>query len=126
MVGKIIKSTNANADDSVSTLPHAFTEQGVAMLSAVLRSQTAIQTSISIMNAFVAMRQFVQTNGALLQRMDALEIHHLALAQDTHTKFEKVFTELADKNNLKPAQGVFFGLDNSALKVMDRVRELLK
>ena len=91
-----------------STLPHAFTEQGVAMLSAVLRSQTAIQTSISIMNAFVAMRQFIQTNGILLQRMDALEIHHLALAQDTHTKFEKVFTELADKNNPKPAQGVFF------------------
>jgi hypothetical protein len=78
------------------------------MLSAVLRSQTAIQTSISIMNAFVAMRQFIQTNGILLQRMDALEIHHLALAQDTHTKFEKVFTELADKNNPKPAQGVFF------------------
>lgn len=79
-----------------STLPYAFTEQGVAMLSAVLRSQTAIQTSISIMNAFVAMRQFIQTNGVLLQRMDALEIHHLALAQDTHTKFEKVFAELAD------------------------------
>ena len=91
-----------------STLPYAFTEQGVAMLSAVLRSQTAIQTSISIMNAFVAMRQFIQTNGVLRQRMDALEIHHLALAQDTHTKFEKVFAELADKNNPKPVQGVFF------------------
>ena len=60
------------------------------------------------MNAFLAMRQFIQTNGVLLQRMDALEIHHLALAQDTHTKFEKVFAELADKNNPKPAQGVFF------------------
>ena len=52
-----------------SALPHAFTEQGVAMLFAVLRSKTAIQTSISIMNAFVAMRQRIQVSGVLLQRM---------------------------------------------------------
>ena len=90
-----------------TSLPCAFKEQGVAMLSAVLRSNTAIQTSISIMNAFVAMRQFIQSNGALLQRMDALEFHQLALIKDTDTKFEKIFSELADKNNRKPSQGVF-------------------
>jgi hypothetical protein len=72
-----------------SALPYAFTEQGVAMLSAVLRSTTAIQTSISIMNAFVAMRQVIQTNGGLLQRIDALEYQYLTLATDTNTKFEK-------------------------------------
>lgn len=91
-----------------SALPHAFTEQGVAMLSAVLKSETAIKTSIAIIQAFVAMRQFIQTNGALLQRMDTLESQQLALARDTHAKFEKVFTELAEKHNVKPSQGVFF------------------
>ena len=55
-----------------SALPHAFTEQGVAFF-AVLRSKTAIHTTISIMNALVAMRQFIRANGFLLQRMDALE-----------------------------------------------------
>jgi len=78
------------------------------MLSAVLRSGTAIKTSISIMNAFVAMRQFIQTSGALLQRMDTLESTQLALAKDVDTKFEKIFSELTDKNSSKPFQGVFF------------------
>lgn len=91
-----------------STLPQAFTEQGVAMLSAVLRSETAIKTSISIMNAFVAMRQFIQTNNTLMQRMSSLELQQMALAKDTHTQFEKVFSELAEKNNVEPTQGVFF------------------
>lgn len=91
-----------------SSLPYAFTEQGVAMLSAVLRSNTAIKTSISIMNAFVAMRQFIQTNTALVQRMNSLEIQHIALAKDTQSQFDKVFSELANKNTLEPTQGVFF------------------
>lgn len=91
-----------------SSLPYAFTEQGVAMLSAVLRSDIAIKTSIAIIQAFVAMRQFIQTNGALLQRMDTLELQQLTLAKDTQAKFEKVFNELAGKHNVKPKQGVFF------------------
>lgn len=91
-----------------SALPNAFTEQGVAMLSAVLRSDTAIKTSISIMNAFVAMRQVIQTNSGLVQRMNSLELQQMALAKDTQTQFEKVFSELAEKNNIKPTQGVFF------------------
>ena len=107
-----------------SALPYAFTEQGVAMLSAVLRSTTAIQTSISIMNAFVAMRQVIQTNGGLLQRIDALENQYLTLATDTNTKFEKVFSELADKNTRKPLQGVFF--DGQIFDAYRFVSELLR
>lgn len=91
-----------------SSLPHAFTEQGVAMISAVLKSDTAVKTSVAIIQAFVAMRQFMQTNGALLQRMDTLESQQLTLAKDMQTQFEKVFNELADKHNAKPKQGVFF------------------
>ena len=45
---------------NVKKLPYAFTEQGVAMLSAVLKSDTAVQTSIMIMEAFVALRRFMQ------------------------------------------------------------------
>ena len=54
-------------------LPHAFTEQGVAMLSAVLRSEKAIKVSIEIMNAFVQMRHYFRNNLALANRLTAVE-----------------------------------------------------
>jgi len=54
-------------------LPFAFTEQGVAMLSAVLNSTRAVNTSISIMRAFVMMRQWALTHQELSKRLDALE-----------------------------------------------------
>lgn len=51
------------------TLPYAFTEQGVAMLSAVLRSPTAVQVSISIMDAFVAMRNYIASATTLTSEL---------------------------------------------------------
>jgi len=54
-------------------LPYVFTEQGVAMLSAVLKSKTAIQTSIYIINTFVQMRKFISNNALVFQRLDSLE-----------------------------------------------------
>lgn len=47
------------------TLPYVFTEQGIAMLSGLLRNHIAIQVSISIMNAFVEMRRFIGTSGQI-------------------------------------------------------------
>ena len=54
------------------TLPFAFTEQGVAMLSSVLRSQTAIQTSIRIIDAFVAMRNYIMSTRSIEAELSAL------------------------------------------------------
>lgn len=51
-----------------TTLPYAFTEQGVAMLSAVLKSATAVEVSIRIMEAFISMRRFISQNAGLFQR----------------------------------------------------------
>ena len=55
-------------------LPYAFTEQGVAMLSGILKSKTAIRVSIQIINAFVAMRNFIAANAEIFQRLERLEI----------------------------------------------------
>ena len=60
-----------------STLPFAFTEQGVAMLSAVLKSPTAVNTSIRIIEAFVAMRNFLMNNASIFQRMERIEMKQL-------------------------------------------------
>ena len=54
-------------------LPYAFTEQGVAMLSTVLRSPRAVQVNIEIMRAFVRLRQMLQANAGLARKLAALE-----------------------------------------------------
>ncbi len=53
--------------------PYAFTEQGVAMLSSVLRSKRAVQVNVEIMRAFVRLRQLLATNKKLEQQLDTLE-----------------------------------------------------
>lgn len=71
-------------------LPYAFTEQGVAMLSAVLRSKIAIQVSIAIMNAFVKMRHYLLDNAGIITRLTQTEIKLLE-----HDKnFEKIFSAM--------------------------------
>ncbi|TAH00569.1 MAG: ORF6N domain-containing protein [Sphingobacteriales bacterium] len=55
-------------------LPYAFTEQGVAMLSAVLRSETAVKISVQIINAFVEMRKLIAGNIEMLQRFNKIEL----------------------------------------------------
>ena len=60
---------------------YAFTEQGVAMLSTVLRSETAIRISIRIMDAFVAIRRFMVTNAEAFQRLSTMKYHQLEMQQ---------------------------------------------
>ena len=72
-------------------LPFAFTEQGVAMLSAVLKSETAIKVSIQIMAAFVEMRKIHTQNAGLFQRLDRVE--QKQLEADHH--FNTIFTALS-------------------------------
>ena len=86
-----------------SSNPNVFTEQGVAMLSAVLRSKIAVQISIQIINAFVEMRKFIANHYGLLQRMEGIERKQI----ETDQKFEQVFKALESKNAI-PNQGVFF------------------
>ena len=85
------------------TLPYVFTEQGVAMLSAVLKSNTAISVSIQIMDAFVNMRRILLEKSLLIQRLDKLELKQT----ETDHKFEQIFKALERKDSI-PAQGVFF------------------
>lgn len=84
-------------------LPYAFTEQGVAVLSTVLRSQTAVEVSIQIMNAFVAMRRFLLTNAQVFQRLDTLEIKQI----QTDKKLDSVLTAIENKSP-QPKQGIFY------------------
>ena len=83
-------------------LPYAFTEQGVAMLSAVLHSDKAINVSVKIMNAFVEMRHFIYNNGQVFERLTNVEYKLI----EHDKKFEEVFNQFQIKGNVK--QKIFF------------------
>lgn len=87
----------------IRKMPFVFSEQGVTMLSAVLRSDTAVQISIQIVKSFIQMRKFITNNALIFQRMDNLE-HKLLITDD---KLEKVFQAIEAKD-IKPKQGVFY------------------
>ena len=86
-----------------SASPYAFTEQGVAMLSAVLRSETAVKISIQIIQAFVQMRKIISDHSSIFQRLTGLEYKQI----ETDKKFELVFDALQQKNT-EPTQGIFY------------------
>ena len=67
-----IATLNVKRGYNLKKLPYAFTEQGVAMLSSVLRSKTAIDVNIRIMRAFVSMRHFMASNTTIFQRFETL------------------------------------------------------
>ena len=84
-------------------LPYAFTEQGVAMLSAVIRSETAVKMSIQIMKAFVKMRHFFIENAQIFSRIERVEQKQI----ETDSKLEQIFSAIENKQ-IKPRQGIFF------------------
>ena len=90
-------------------LPYAFTEQGIAMLSSVLRSPMAVDVNIRIMRAFVAMRRFIISNSQLFQRIETIEYHQLEMKQQqeqTDKRIDEVFKRLDAK--VLPTQGIFY------------------
>ena len=93
----------------VRRAPFAFTEQGIAMLSAVLKSNTAITVSIRIMDAFVAMRRALATIAPLLSRLEATERRQLKL-EDSQARNEERFRMILDamQNNDFPPQKIFY------------------
>lgn len=84
-------------------LPYVFTEQGIAMLSGLLRNQIAVRVSINIMNAFVEMRKFLSLNGHVFKRLQ--DVEYKLMQYDR--KFDEVFNELQkDREEFK--QEIFF------------------
>ena len=76
------------------TLPYAFTEQGIGQLSSVVHSQQAIERSIVIMNAFVAMRRFIVQNAGILMRIAHLERHQI----ETDEKIDLILDKMEERS----------------------------
>ena len=86
--------------------PYMFTEQGIAMLSGVLRSDVAVQASIRIMNTFVEMRRFIAKNALLFEKVSGIELKQLEYQKNTDEKFDKVFRYIED--HAESEQKIFF------------------
>ncbi len=83
-------------------LPYAFTEQGVAMLAGILKSDIAVNTSIKIIQAFISMRKFLIQNGQVFERLSVLECKQL----ENENNFKKLFDLFKQEENIK--QKIFF------------------
>ena len=96
-------------------IPYVFTEQGVAMLSALLKSDIAVQTSINIMKAFIEMRKIINSNQLLLNKINNIELnqHEYQIItnnkfKEHDTKFETIFNEFEKNNKEEFKQQIFF------------------
>ena len=90
---QIVTSSLSNNYGGRRYLPYVFTEQGIAMLSALLKSEIAVNVSINIMKAFIEMRKFMLNNGQLFQEIGVMKEKLL----EHDKKFDKVFDELQKK-----------------------------
>jgi hypothetical protein len=88
-------------------LPNAFTESGIAMLSAVLRSDVAIKVSVQIMEAFVAMRKFINQNADVFFQINSVEKKLIDYKTETDEKLSIIFKTI-EANQLPPKQGILF------------------
>ena len=78
-------------------VPYVFTEQGVSMLSAVLRSKTAIEVSIKIIDSFVNMRKFLSQNASLFTRIDSIEKRQISYEIKNDTKVDAILNAIEEK-----------------------------
>ena len=111
-------SSEENAHGGRRYMPYVFTEQGIAMLSAVLKSDVAVEVSIKIMNSFVEMRRFLISNKEMFARLDRVELKQL----ETDKKLEEVFNYIATNTEVK--QNVFF--DGQIYDAFSFIVELIK
>ena len=132
--------SNGRGGNRYST--YAFTEQGVAMLSSVLRSQTAIEVNIQIMRAFVSMRHFMVNNASVFSRLETMEYHQLEILQHqqdtdkhieaTNKRIDEVFRRLdegyapIDVETFRLSHDRFLCIDDDVYHIGASIKDLGK
>ena len=101
-----IGTINGTRGQHLKYMPYAFTENGIAMLSGVLRSPAAVEINIRIMRAFVAMRRVLANAEPLLSRIEAVELRQISDQSKNEDRFAQIFTAIGKLD--VPVQGVFY------------------
>ncbi len=110
----------SNSRGGDRTLPYAFTEQGVSMLSGLLRSPIAIEANIRIIRAFVALRKAFKDNEMILHRIERIEYRQ----SNSEFRIEELFNIIQDTQENKNIQGIFF--DGQIYDAYTFVAELIR
>ena len=105
-------------------LPYVFTEQGIAMLSGILKSEVAIQVSIKIMDAFVEMRKFININKSLFEKVITIENKMDKKFIEHDKKFDEVFNELQKNQEKEFKEKIFF--DGQIYDAYSLIIEIIK
>jgi phage regulator Rha-like protein len=100
------QNVTSNGKGGRRYMPYVFTEQGIAMLSAVLRSDVAVQISIKIMNTFVEMRRFLMNNSLMFERINEIEVKQLAFQKSADERFDEIFNYISEHE--ESSQKIFF------------------
>lgn len=103
-----IGTLNTGQGQHMKYLPYAFTEYGIAMLSGILRSETAIAANIRIMRTFANMRKMIADDTDILSRIEVLEYNQLELNQKIDRTDDKVELLMKKMEKETPVQGIFF------------------
>ena len=103
-------------------MPRVFAEQGVSMLSAILRSDTAIDASVRVIGSFVEMRHFVAGNAAMFEQIRAAELKQLECQKTNDKRFERIFDHMETRG--APKQKVFF--DDQVYDAFELLASLVK
>ena len=106
VTSKIEKDNKEEKRGGRRKLPYVFTEQGIAMLSGLLKNEIAVQVSIKIMDAFVEMRKFINANKNLFEKVITIENKMDKKFIEQDKKFEIIFDQLQLEENIK--QRIFF------------------
>ena len=116
-----IGTINGKRGEHLKYMPYAFTENGIAMLSGVLKSPTAIEVNIRIMRAFTALRRFVSDHAGLVQRVGAIELKQLETDKRIDTVFDALDRGYLLPNGIRPA-----GSEYDSLRYVSRLVESAK
>ena len=108
LISQIVTSKEENVENrgGRQKAPYVFTEQGIAMLSGVLRSEVAVRVSVKLMNAFVAMRRALVTIAPVMSRLEAVERRQITDQSRNEERFDAIFKAM-DGGDF-PQQKVFF------------------
>ena len=101
-----IVTLNGKRGEHLKYMPYAFTENGIAMLSGVLRSPTAIEINIRIMRAFVAMCRVLANVEPLLSRVESVERRQISDQSRNEARFDEIFKKMSEGDI--PLQGIFY------------------
>ena len=101
-----IGTLNEKRGEHLKYMPYAFTENGIAMLSGVLRSSTAIAINIRIMRAFVAMRRVLANVEPLLSRIESVERRQITDQSKNEARFDEIFAKMSAEDI--PLQSIFY------------------